>query len=263
MLAGSSLLPVFPPLLDSTLYRKHFTIRNVTDLVVSSGDSVPRLCSQYPAIPSIKSVYLDQYKKAATRVRHHVVLTADGDVEILDKEHAPDDAHDCIGLRLPEELYMYLSRGMLRPRVLNWLTSGIVSITQPLAGGDGKAYQDLVKTQLDPLRRQALKLLTEPLHRYYQSRDMKTILWFDPSYEEKFNMREVPSVREAFSKWNVKNDLIAEVLASNDFEIFRWLTRNSSPNTLPQVPFNSPSSLWRMPIWLHGPSRQNQKLDKR
>jgi len=209
MLADSSLLPIFPPLQDSTIYRKIFTFRNVTDLIASGGGSVARLCTQYPANPSIKGVYLDQYKKAATRVKHHVVMTADGDVEILDKAHAPDDAHDCIGLRLPEELYMYLSRGMLRPRVLSRLTSGIVSITQPLAGGDGRAYQDLVKTHLEPLRRQALKLLTEPIHRYYQSRDMVTKLWFDPKYEGKFNMKDVPSTREALSKWNVKNDLMA------------------------------------------------------
>ena len=215
MLSGSSLLPVFPPLTDPALYRKPFTIRNVTDLIVSSGGSVARLCAQYPAVPFIKSVYLPQYKKAATRIKHHVVMTAEGDVEILDKEHAPDDVHDCIGLRLPEELYMYLSRGMLRPRVLSWLTSGTISITQPLAGGDGKAYQDLVKIQLDPLRRQTLKILTEPIHRYYQSRDMTTTLWFDPSYDGKFNMKEVPSSKEALSKWNVKNDLFSEVYVRN------------------------------------------------
>lgn len=211
MLSGSGILPTFPPLLNPTLYRKPFTIRDVTDLVVSSGGSVARLCAQYPADPSIKSVYLDQYKRAATRAKHHVIMTAEGDVEILDKEHAPDDAHDCIGLRLPEELYMYLSRGMLRPRVLNWLTSGKVSVTQPLAGGDGKAYQDLVRTQLDPLRRQALKLLTEPIHRYYHSREITTRMWFDSAYEAKFNMKEVASTREQLSKWNVKDDLIAGV----------------------------------------------------
>jgi len=208
MLADSTLLPIFPPLQDSTIYRKTFTFRSVIDLIASSGGSVVRLCAQYPAHPSIKGVYLDQYKQAATNIKHHVVMNADGDVEILDKAHAPDDAHDCIGLRLPEELYMYLSRGMLRPRVLSWLTSGNISITQPLAGGDGRAYKDLVKVHLDPLRRQALKLLTEPIHRYYQSRDMVTKFWFDTSYEGKFNMKEVPSTRDTLSKWHVRNDLM-------------------------------------------------------
>ena len=213
MLSGSNLLSVFPPLLD----RKNFTIRHIVEMLGSNGGSVARLCAQYPTIPSIKNVYLDQYKKAATRVKHHVVMTAEGDVEIIDKANAPDDAHDCIGLRLPEELYMYLSRGMLRPRILNWLTSGTISITQPLAGGDSKAYQDLVKVHLELLRRQALKLLIEPIHRYYQSRDMKTTFWFEVDSEEKFNMREVTSTREILSKWNVKNDLIAGVYTHECF----------------------------------------------
>lgn len=212
MLAGSGLLRAFPPLLDRSVYRKAFTIRNVADLIVTSGGSVARLCGQYAANPSVKDVYLDEYKKAATRVKHHVIMTAEGDVEILKKDDAPDDAHDCVGLRLPEELYMYLSRGMLRPRVMNWLTSGTITITQPLAGGDSKAYHDLVKTQLDPLRRQALKLLTEPIHRYYQSREITTRLWFENDYEAKFNMKEVPSNRETLSKWNVKNDMISGVI---------------------------------------------------
>ncbi|KAL6721581.1 hypothetical protein ACLMJK_000685 [Lecanora helva] len=211
MLSGSSLLPLFPPLSDSSSSRKQFGIRTIIDLLVSSDGSVARLCAQYPNDPSIKSGYLDQYKRAITGVKHHIIMTAEGDIEILDKQQAPDDVHDCIGLRLPEELYMYLSRGMIGARVLSWLTSGTISVTQPLAGGESKAYQDLVKTQLDPLRKQALKLLTEPVHRYYQSREMRIALWFDPSYEGKFNMKDISSDREALVKWNVKNDLIAEV----------------------------------------------------
>ena len=211
MLAGSGLLPGFPPLENDTIYRKPFTMRNVVDMIISCGGSVARLCAQYSTDPAVKGVYLDQYKRALTRIRHHVIMTDEGDVEILDKDHAPDDAHECIGLRLPEELYMYLSRGMLRPRILNWLTSGKISITQPLAGGDGRPYQNLVKVQLDPLRRQALSLLTEPLHRYYHSRDITTNLWFDHTYEGKFNMRDVSSPRDLLSKWNVRNNLIAGV----------------------------------------------------
>lgn len=211
MLAGSSLLPGFPPLENESVYRKPFTMRNVVEMIVSCGGSVARLCAQYSTDPAVKGVYLDQYKRALTRIRHHVIMTDEGDVEILDKEHAPDDAHECIGLRLPEELYMYLSRGMLRPRILNWLTSGKIFITQPLAGGDGRPYQNLVKVQLDPLRRQALSLLTEPIHRYYHSRDITTSLWFEPTYEGKFNMRDVSSPRDLLSKWNVKNNLIAGV----------------------------------------------------
>lgn len=211
MLAGSSLLAQFPSISNLALYPKGASMRNVSELITSGGGSVSRLCGQFSTETSIKDAYLDQYKRAATSVRHQMVITSDGDVEPLHKQQVPDDVHECIGLRLPEELYMYLSHGMLGPRVLNWLTSGIITLTQPLAGGDSDTYQNLVKTQLDPLRRQALSLLTEPIHRYYHTKEVKTKLWFDPDYEGKFNMRELPSMRDLLSKWNVKNDLFAGV----------------------------------------------------
>lgn len=229
MLAGSGLLPEFPPLENETVYRKPFSMRNVVDMLTSCGGSVARLCAQYSTDPAVKGVYLDQYKRALTRIRHHIIMTDEGDVEILGKDHAPDDAHECISLRLPEELYMYLSRGMLRPRVLNWLTSGKISIIQPLSGGDGRPYQDLVKFQLDPLRRQALSLLTEPIHRYYHSRDITTSLLFDPTYEGRFNMRDVSSPRDLLSKWNVKNNLIAGVHEFSPAVIFQAKYYSSIP----------------------------------
>ena len=207
MLAGSSLLPKFPPVSNQTVQP---SLRSIVLSISNAGGSVARLCAQYPTDPNIKG-YLDLYKRAMTRVKHHVVITAEGDVEALDKEHAPDDVHECIGLRLPEELYMYLSRGMLRPGVLNWLTSAKISIMQPPAGGDAQNYQTLVRSQLEPMRKQALSLLTEPIHRYFHTRDIVTKLWFDPSYEGKFNMKDQPSIRDQLSKWHVRNAQIEDV----------------------------------------------------
>ena len=207
MLAGSTLLQKFPPFSNQTTQP---SLRSTVHSISNAGSSVARLCAQYPTDLNIKG-YLDLYKRAMTRVKHHVVITADGDVEALDKEHAPDDVHECIGLRLPEELYMYLSRGMLRPRVLNWLASAKINIMQPLAGGDARKYQGLVKSQMEPMRKQALSLLTEPIHRYFHTRDIVTKLWFDPSYEGKFNMKDQPSIRDQLSKWHVRNAQIEDV----------------------------------------------------
>lgn len=211
MLASTSLIPTkFPPLtvLDKSNGQ---LIGEAVQMIGSAGGSVARLCARYPDF-AVKEVYLDQYKRAITGVKHHVVITADGDVETLDKAHAPSDAHECISLRLPEELYMYLSRGMIQPRVLNWLTSGTIIIAAPLAGEDSETYRNLVKNQLDPLRRQALCLLTEPIHRYYHTKDISTKLWFDPDSNTRFTSRDIiPSPRDSVSKWNVKSDALQEV----------------------------------------------------
>lgn len=197
---------------NPALFNKGYTIRDVVNLLTSCGHSVSQVCAQYSADPTLKDInYLDKYKQARTAIKHHVVITKDGDIETIDKENAPSDVHDCIGQRLPEELNMYLSRGMVRPRVLNWLTSGTIYVTAPLDGGDSIEYQDLVKTKLDPLRRVSLCLLADSGNRYYQRKEITTRLWFEPEYKAKFNIKDLlPSPKESLSKWNVKLDAIVE-----------------------------------------------------
>lgn len=135
-----------------------------------------------------------------------------GDVVPLDKGNAPSDLHDVIGLRLPEELYHYLSRGMIQPQTLNTLTSGTCYVTMPTAGSDSESYRTLVQTQLDPIRRQTISLLAEPLNRYFQVKEITTRLWFDRDSEIKFNSKTVqPSPRETLAKWHVKDSLLQEV----------------------------------------------------
>lgn len=214
LLAGSGLLCTFPPLENPTLYSKGYSFRDVVNLILSCGRNVTSVCAQYQDDARIKELdYLDRYRKAVIAIKHHIVITRDGNVETLDAEHAPSDVHDCVGQRLPEELVMYLSRGMLRPRVLTWLTSGTILITAPSDGGTSNEYQTLVKTQLDPWRRQALSLLADNVHRYYQRKEVTTKVWFDLEYEGKFNLKDLlPSPKNILRTWHVKEDLIRERL---------------------------------------------------
>lgn len=212
LLAGSNLLRNFPPLSSPTLFNKGYSIRDVVNLLTSCGRSVSQVCAQYSNDPVVKEIdYLDKYKKAHTAIKHHIIITKDGDIETIDKENAPSDIHDCIGQRLPEELNMYLSRGMIQPRVLNWLTSGTIYITAPLDGGDSIEYQNLVKNKLESMRRVALCLLADSVHRYYQRKEITTKLWFDLEFKAKINIKDLlPSPKESLSKWNVKLDMILE-----------------------------------------------------
>ena len=212
ILAGSDqFLTTFPPLLESAMYKQSGIIRDAVNLLISTRGNVSQLCAQYPD-PSLKDVWLDKYKQLMTLIKHHVVITAEGDVDTLDKDHAPADAHDCIGLRLPEELYMYLSRGLIGTHVLNWLTRGEVVVATPLAGADAEICHKFVRNQIEPLRKQAICLLTEGIHRYYQRADFKTQYWFDRDTEDKFKPADVnPSPRSVISKWNVSKGKIDEV----------------------------------------------------
>ena len=211
LLSGCSNLPQYPPFTNPAMFKGKPTIKEALDAINSAGGSVSRLCAQ-STDPAIKEAYLDHYKRTLAGIRHHIIMTAEGDLLPLDKENAPSDVHEFIGLRLPEELYMYLSRAVIQPTVLNWLTSGSINITAPGAGGDSKVMQDLAGTQLDPLRRRALTLLAEPIHRYFQTKEITTKLWFDKENDIKFNPRSIqPSPREALSKWHVRSALLRDV----------------------------------------------------
>ena len=209
-LAGSRLLMTFPPLISLSVYPKGFTMKDIVSLILSCGHSVSQVCAQYSNDAAVKSLdYLDRYKRAATSVKYHIVITAEGDIQPRDKEHAPHDLNSCIGNRLPEELNFYLSRGLLRPRVLNWLTSGQILLDAPYDGGDSTEYQNLAKNQLEAMRTQAISLLADSLHRYYQRKELSTRVWFDMEYKAKTNVKDfLPSDKDRISEWNVKGDMI-------------------------------------------------------
>lgn len=212
ILAGSNLIDTFPPLRDTEVYGQGYSIRDAVGLLMTNGRNIPALCTQYQNDKAVKRMdYLDRYKRALTGIKHHVVVTKDGNVETLDAKHTPDDVHDCIGQRLPEELNMYLFRGMIRPRVLNWLTSGTILIAAPFDGGDSVEYQNLVKEYLQPWRKQALALLAYSCHRYYQKKDITTKFWFGEQHEQKFNITDLPSgLKDTLRSWHVTQDLITE-----------------------------------------------------
>ena len=179
---------------------------------MGSGGNVSTICNQYADDEEVQRLdYLGRYKQAMAGIRHHVVITSEGNIETLDKNNAPHDLHDCVGQRLPEELNMYLSRGMIRPRVLNWLASGTILILAPYDGGDSKVYQNLVRQQLEPLRRQTLSLLADSLNRYYQRKEITTKYWFDSNSLSSVNIKDLlPSPKDSINAWNVKEDAMLD-----------------------------------------------------
>lgn len=213
LLSGSSFLQSFPPLHNPAMFPKGHQFRDVANIIMANNRSVVRLCAHHSNDSLLKNLnYVDRYKRAMTSIRHHPIITDEGDVEILNKEQAPTDVGECVGLRLPEELNMYLSRGMLRPTFLGALNSGTILIAAPFDGGDSAKYRHLVKEQLRPLREETLALLAESLNYYYQkAREVTTRLWFEPDNESKISVRDLlPSKQNEVSTWNVRTEALVE-----------------------------------------------------
>ena len=205
MLSGSAFLPTLPQL-ESSNPRKPPRIKAALDLMNNFGRSGIAVCLHYQDDPQFRQMdYLDRYRRSRLAVKHHVVLTKDGKVELFDQASAPGDSHEFIGQRLPDEVYYYLSKGLIGPRVLNWRTNGEIAQGPPLDNGDTIDYQRFVRSQIIPLRVTALSALSHHLHRVYIHKDIMLRVWFDRNNTTPLVMREAADPRPVFAGWNVKS----------------------------------------------------------
>ncbi|PYI11107.1 PIN domain-like protein [Aspergillus sclerotiicarbonarius CBS 121057] len=144
LLLGSSFLQPFPVLENNVFPGKNPTVRDALPMFNAAGRSVLALCSQFEEDRRMQELqYTDRYKRTLMTVKHHVYIDVDGKVGPMDPENASSDIHELIGLRLPEELYFYLSKGILGPDVPNYLTSGEVLISLPLGVEDTEVAIEL------------------------------------------------------------------------------------------------------------------------
>ncbi|KAI9713517.1 MAG: hypothetical protein M1820_000899 [Bogoriella megaspora] len=205
MLSGSAFLPTLPQLENSS--RKPTRIKAALDLMNNFGRSGIAVCLHYQDEPALQQIgYLDRYRKSRVAIKHHVVLTKEGRIELLDQRSAPGDVWEFMGQRLPDEVYAYLSRGLISPRVLGWRTMGEIEQGPPLDNGESEHYQRFVREQIVPLRVAALSLLSHHLHRFYLYTDVNLRVWFDRSKTTSLSMREMEDPRPILSTWHVKSD---------------------------------------------------------
>ncbi|KAJ6184600.1 XPG N-terminal [Penicillium mononematosum] len=154
--------------------------------------------------------YADLYKRAYMIVKHHVYIDVEGRVGPMDPENTSSDMHELIGQRLPEELYFYLSKGIIGADVPNFLTTGEVRIPLPLGTEDTEIYRQLVGDILTPLRTQSICLLANSLHRFYQTKVIRIRPWFDENSERTINLKGIPSVKETIHSWKIHGDQFPE-----------------------------------------------------
>ncbi|KAK5117730.1 hypothetical protein LTR85_008705 [Meristemomyces frigidus] len=153
--------------------------------------------------------YLAAFRKARFVIKHCPVMTKEGRVEPRDADKVPNDVHEFVGQRLPEEVYFYLSRGVAGPRVLNCRTRMQVYETPPLDGGGSQAYKELVQEKLRPLRAQALSLFTRLLHRYYQKTDVELVCWFSENDKRPLGVPDMAESAAAADTWHVRETALA------------------------------------------------------
>lgn len=152
--------------------------------------------------------YVDRYRKAKLAVKNHPVYTEDGKIEPANVGELPNDAVQYLGQRLPDEVFHYMSRGLIDPRILQWRTTCEIFEMPPMDGGDSAEYKNLVSSKIIPLRTAAQNLLSSTLHNWYRHKDLTQRCWFaDASGKQQEiairleRQSESPTLVET---WNVK-----------------------------------------------------------
>ncbi|KIW64249.1 hypothetical protein PV04_09196 [Phialophora macrospora] len=217
ILLGTSFTPTFP-ILEAMATTKLTGIVDAVALLKGFGNSVIQLCNYHRENALVQNLkYADRYKKAIMTIRHHVVMDKTGVVAPLHFEEAPGDVHAFVGQRLPEELFFYLSKGMLAPEIPNWLTSGEIVLSLPGGVLDSEPYRRLVIELLNPFRSEALKILAESLNYYYQSRVIKVTPWVNQDTSNlTIEIRYAPAMKQKLAQWKVRGAHIESVVGKGE-----------------------------------------------
>ena len=195
LISGSSILPALPELDRDDVKPK---IVAATRMLKSFGGDINAL------LRTQQNEHLVDYHRAQFAVKHPLIFRENGKIEPKDLDKSPSDYHEYVGQRLPPELYEYMCRGLVGPRILNWRTRGELLETPPLDGGNSSTYRDLVSAKLKPIRTQTIGLTTAMLHRYFQKTDINQICWFNEQQKVPLSITDGPDYQKNADTWHAE-----------------------------------------------------------
>lgn len=146
-------------------------------------------------------------------MKYQPILTDEGHIEPMNKEDAPSDIHEFIGYRLPDEVYYFLSRGVLGEATLNTLLWGHVAEYSPLCNGETEEYRKFLTTELLKIKSQTMALATAQLHPFYH-RKVAITYWYDSNSnpEHVIKVDTVQSDIDAIGRWKTGKLLVEKEL---------------------------------------------------
>ncbi len=130
----------------------------------------------------------------------------------------PVDLHEVFSHRLPDEVFVHLSRGLVGAQVLASLTSGHVVEAPPLDNGETEDYRRYVRETLTETpqspRCVALALAASVLNGFWSSRKLSAVYYFAPSADHgvPHDSAQTLQLINRVNQWNVSNRFIEEEL---------------------------------------------------
>ena len=256
ILVGFDHSPPFPPSMHEQ------GLKATVDMVkyYKSGQAAVAAFGDHPAVKTTQ--YPDQYARSRAMVKYSLILSSEGTVLPLPlaitastppsssqgNNHShhhptaadiPSDLHEIFTHRLPDEIYYYLSRGLLGPQSLVWLTTGQINEGPPLDNGDTTEYRRFVKEvitegQTGP-RATTLALISSVCHNFWSNRKVTPYFWFEqptsPTYHTKavvaHNSTQTSQLVDRVGGWMVPSALVEEELRRQNVSV--WFRRFRPP----------------------------------
>ena len=233
ILLGFEHSPPFPP----TLHEQ--ALKATVDMVkyYKSGYAAVSALADQPNVKQMQ--YPEHYARTRSMIKYSLILSSEGSVTPLPlaittppphghpNHHThhptaadiPSDLHEIFTHRLPDEVYFYLSRGLLGPQALVWLTTGQVIENPPLDNGETTEYKRFVREvitdgQTGP-RATALALISSVMHAFWQTKKVVGIFWFEQPTLQKailHNSAQTTQLAERVASWSVPYAIVEEEL---------------------------------------------------
>lgn len=236
ILAGCDHSPPFIPIAAET------TLKATVDMVkyYKTGHLTVSAFAEHPGVKHFG--YIEHFARTRSMIKFSLIITSEGTVQPLPvavpnvssngpphqitASDVPSDLHEIFTNRLPDEVYFYLSRGLLSPQPLIWLTSGQILEPPPLDNGETNEYRRFVKEvvtdgQTGP-RATAIALISNVANSFWSSRRVAGYFWFDPPMNaqngpnnHKFinhNSPQTSQLADRVSGWLVPYGLVEEEL---------------------------------------------------
>ncbi|CAK7267060.1 hypothetical protein SEPCBS57363_002408 [Sporothrix epigloea] len=210
LMTGTSFLPGFPPLRDPSVTPRPPSVADAANMLRAAEKNVTSLCNSFnDLLQAQEPRWLDKFRKARMAVGHFVYIAESGEVCVHDFEHLTSDNHEYLGFQLPAELFHYLNRGLIGPRVLSWIAYCQITVLPTLDGFDTSEYRNLVTQQLVPYYETALSLIANRLNRGINFREIELKVWYDSDFSLKLKHRgEDNDAVSRVAGWNVTTESI-------------------------------------------------------
>lgn len=208
-----------------------------------------------PSSPSSASSSASPATPMAKNASEKLAYEKSSTKEVRKPRDIPNDVHDFIGQMLPHEYYFYRSIGLVTGKLFDAIVTGVYPEESPLGGGSATSYRKLVSKSVEIFKNKEINLLTQPINRYYQIKQIKQVKWYAPNEPITLTNRMTPSMFETINHLIVKTEtsdekvfsiyeFIAAINASSDMAKDFIYEKVIFPNSVPiESKLNSPFDL--------------------